>query len=232
MKLADKYKIRVNDISEFFEILAFIDNVETYKGKPLLDTNNKTNSLLLTREAQQCMRAEVFLLLYNVIESTINECLQLVRDAIEDDKLTYFELDKNIRKLWVDSRFSSAFEKIDKVRKLSFDIAENICTKQLLIDKMPNTSGNLDMRKIVNLSNKIGINLNPIPNHDNSARILLSIKEKRNDLAHGNKSFSSVGKLVTYSELTEYKDVVLTFLHHVIAAFQNFIDNKMYRCRI
>lgn len=85
------------------------------------------------------------------------------------------------------------------------------------------------MRKIIFLSKKIGIPLGRIPDVDRTGEILLSIKNKRNDLAHGNKSFSDVGSFLTYNELEDYKERTLGFLEFLIRKFQIFVSEKKFK---
>lgn len=39
MLINDEYKKRTKDIGVFYEILVFIDGIETYRGKAICDTN-------------------------------------------------------------------------------------------------------------------------------------------------------------------------------------------------
>lgn len=227
MSIIDEYKTRANDIDTFYSVLNFIDSVETYKGKTICDTNTG-NTLLLDREAQKCLRAEAIIVLYNAIESTISNCVQLIYDAIHDDELKYFELSQPMRKMWLDFQLTPNMG-IEGMRNVSYRIVENLSLSKVSFSQFPNRiSGNLDMRQIINICKSLGITLGQIPNSKNTAKILLGIKNKRNDLAHGNKSFSKIGSLLTINELLEYKKGTLFFLEYVIKVFQNYVDDKKY----
>lgn len=229
MGLLGEYAIRVKDIEAYFGILSFVDSVETYKGKYVLDESNGANKILIDREAQKSMRALAFVILYNAIESTMSNCIQFVFDSINDDGLRYFDLSAEIRRLWLTGKCNDKIENRSKIKNIAYEIIDGINDSPINIDKMPNTSGNLDMRKIIELSKTIGVNLGDIPNVRQVGRVLLSIKEKRNKLAHGNVSFSGIGSLVTISELVVAKDTVLTFLKYVIEKYQDYVKNKNYK---
>ena len=74
MVLNDEYNLRVADVKAFYEVLNFLDGVETYKNKPIEDTNT-SKSFMLTRNMQKCLRAEAIIVLYNLIESTFSNCV-------------------------------------------------------------------------------------------------------------------------------------------------------------
>ncbi len=229
MELINNYEKRKNDIESFYEILCFIDKVETHKNRPLIDANDKNNNIIISRDMQKCMRAETFIILYNAIESTINNCIRLIYDAIQDENLKYVDLSKSLRKIWIKTHYDGNVLKDDKLCEIAFKIAEDSINSQICINNLPNTSGNLDLRKIIFISKLFEINLGKIPNYSRTSEILLSIKNKRNDLAHGNKSFSEIGALVTINDIKEAKDTVIIFLNHVINIYQKYVNKKLYK---
>lgn len=228
MVLNDEYNQRVADVKAFYEVLEFLDGVETYKNKPIKDTNT-SKSLMLTRNMQKCLRAEAIIVLYNLIESTFSNCVFYVFDNIKDEKLHYENLISELRNVWFREKIHSKLS-LDNARKISKNIADTLSSELMEFKELPSDiSGNLDLRKIIFLSKKIGISLGRIPNVDRTREILLSIKNKRNDLAHGNKSFSDVGSFLTYNELEDYKERTLEFLEFLIHKFQIFVSEKKFK---
>lgn len=188
MVLNDEYNQRVADVKAFYEVLQFLDSVETYKNKPIEDTNT-SRSLMLTRNMQKCLRAEAIIVLYNLIESTFSNCVLFVYDNIKDEKLHYGNLISELRNSWFREKINSKLS-LDKARKISQSIADTLTSELIEFKDLPSDiSGNLDLRKIISLSQKIGIKLERIPDVKRTGVVFLSIKSKRNDLAHGNKSF-------------------------------------------
>lgn len=227
MLINDEYKKRTKDIGVFYEILVFIDGIETYRGKAICDTNTG-HEFFLDREMQQCLRAEAIIVLYNAIESTISNCVQLLYDAIHDSELKYSDLSHSLRKIWLEFQLPSNMD-IKKIRETSYEIVERLSISKVSFSQLPSRmSGNLDMRQIIAICKSLGISLEHIPDFKRTAEIFLSIKNKRNDLAHGNKSFSAVGTLLTINELIEYKDKTLNLLDYVVRKFQKYVDNREY----
>lgn len=228
MVLNDEYNQRVADVKAFYEVLKFLDAVETYKNKPIEDTNT-SKSLMLTRNMQKCLRAEAIIVLYNLIESTFSYCVFYVFDNIKDEKLHYENLISELRNVWFREKIHSKLS-LENARRISQNIADTLSSELMEFKELPSDiSGNLDLRKIISLSKKIGISLGRIPDVDRTGEILLSIKNKRNDLAHGNKSFSDVGSFLTYNDLEDYKERTLDFLEFLIRKFQIFVSEKKFK---
>jgi hypothetical protein len=61
-----------------------------------------------------------------------------------------------------------------------------------------------------------------------NGRNLVTIKNKRNHLAHGNFTFSEIGKDFTVGELESFKDETLAFLSDIINNIEKFIIQKQY----
>ncbi|MBQ6965513.1 MAG: hypothetical protein IJP82_07485 [Bacteroidaceae bacterium] len=96
-------------------------------------------------------------------------------------------------------------------------------------NKMPSgISGNLDARKIIDISKKFGINLGHIPNTEETKNTLLFLKTYRNSLAHGNTTFSNTGALVTFSDLQKYKKRTTDFLEYLINLYDDYVNQRLY----
>ena len=87
-----------------------------------------------------------------------------------------------------------------------------------------NISGNIDAQEIRKILKQVG------GNEIRDGRCLKAIKDKRNHLAHGDFSFSEIGKDYTVSDLITYKDDTKDYLSKVLGEIQNFIDNQKYLC--
>jgi hypothetical protein len=83
-------------------------------------------------------------------------------------------------------------------------------------------SGNLDARKIRELSESYGFS---VPEKCDE---LLIIKNFRNHLAHGEKTFSEIGKEKSITELIRINVRVTLYLRAVLKSISDFINNKHY----
>lgn len=55
------------------------------------------------------------------------------------------------------------------------------------------------------------------------------VKQKRNELAHGESRFTEVGGNITESELKKYKEAVYQHLDLVIKSTEKYLKNKEYK---
>ena len=228
MVLIDEFNDRLVDINAYFDILAFEDAVESYKNKPVVNSD-QGRQILISNTMQKCMRANAIIMLYNLVESTFCNCVQLIYDAISDEHLTYLQVTHNLRKVWMDLSFDPQWH-IDAVRDHAKTLSDSLHTAVLSFSEMPvGTSGNLDFPKMVEISGKFDINFGHVPNVDNVKTTLQYLKKNRNDLAHGNTTFSFVGANVSLTELNNHKNNTIAFLLHCIGVYDQYVQNKSYR---
>lgn len=228
MALTNEFNDRVVDINAYFDLLSFEDAVETYKNKPITNSD-QGQQLLVNNTMQKCMRANAIIMLYNLVESTFSNCVQLIYDAISDEHLTYNDVSHKLRKVWIDLAFDPQWH-IDAVRRHTKDYADNLSTAVLSYSEMPaGTSGNLDFPKMVEISEKFDINFGHVLNVDDVKTTLQYLKKNRNDLAHGNTTFSFVGSNVSLTELSDHKNHTISFLQHCIGVYSQYVHQKKYK---
>lgn len=228
MALIDEFNDRVVDINAYFDILAFEDAVESYKNKPVVNSD-QGQLLLVSNTMQKCMRANAIIMLYNLVESTFCNCVQLIYDAISDEHLTYLQVSHSLRKVWVDLAFDPQWH-IDAVRHHAKTLSDSLHTAVLAFSDMPaGTSGNLDFPKMVEISGKFDINFGHVPDVEKVKTTLQYLKKNRNDLAHGNTTFSYVGANVSLSDLNDHRNYTIAFLQHCIGVYDQYVQQKKYK---
>jgi hypothetical protein len=224
----NEFNDRVADINAYYTILAFEDAVETYKLKPLVNTD-QNQRLFIDNTMQKCMRANAIIMLYNLVESTFNNCIQGIYDAIRDDHLKYADVNDFLRKVWIGIKYKPD-NSLEHIREKSKQILDSEIFKELEYDDLPSgISGNLDFPNMVEISKKFNINFGNVPDVENVKATLYYLKKNRNDLAHGNVTFSSVGASVSYQELDDYRKYTISFLNHCISVYDNYVHNKEYK---
>ncbi|MCI5151226.1 MAG: hypothetical protein D3916_17890 [Candidatus Electrothrix sp. MAN1_4] len=121
-------------------------------------------------------------------------------------------------------KFKEGTFKQNTLRNQVLDITESVLKKESIALSQENLdfSGNLDAQKIRELSEKFGFS------KPQDGRNLVTIKNKRNRLAHGEATFSEIGRDYTVGELTSFKDETFIFLDEVISKIENFISHKKY----
>ena len=103
-------------------------------------------------------------------------------------------------------------------------IAKSILDNQILSFERDciNISGNIDAQKIREIIKQFG------GNEISNGRDLKIIKDKRNNLAHGEFTFSDIGKDYTVGDLIAYKNEAKNYLSNVLDEIQDYIDNQKY----
>lgn len=219
------YAKRKSEIDIFLEYLVILDkdNVELkYVEREVVKLTNVSPEFLTT------LTANSFLLLYNVIESTIRNSIIAIYDSVRDEALTFDELSDNLKKLWTKfetDKFKEGSFKMESIREFVLDFANKIVSNDVVIfsEDWMDFSGNLDAQKIRSLAGKIGFLTSP----DGSN--LVKIKEKRNRLAHGEHTFYDVGKDFSVGDIIELKNEVFDYLDDVVRNITAYINSKDYK---
>ena len=91
-----------------------------------------------------------------------------------------------------------------------------------------NISGSLDLRKVIEVFSKHGCRLDET-NRSKYSDSFLIVKNKRNNLAHGNISFSECGSNYLISDLRRFKEDILNGMQEVVNRAKEYISNKEYK---
>ena len=223
----NKFNKSNEDINDFFSLLEFIDSIETYK-KITLRNPLVPSSLLVTSTQQKCMRSHAILILYNIVEATVVECFLAINDAINDEHLKYYELEDSLRDLWLKpimTNGDSIKTRIAKTKRIIGQISSDIHFDGVI----GRFNGNVDLRTILNECKDYNLQLGAIPNKNEVASTLRVVKDARNNLAHGNVSYSFLGSNIVFSDIKKYKDDILDFLPFFINRVEKYISNKEYK---
>jgi MAE_28990/MAE_18760-like HEPN len=217
---------RKNEIDKYFQ---FLNNLDIPSCQiQYTKFNNEYVVEDIDPDLLKVLKANGFLLLYNLIESTISNSIQAIFNDIIDREMTFRQLSDNIKKLWLNNKQKSLKGILDvnfnKIQEIMHDVANSILTNQIaeLEIACVNISGNLDAQEIRQIAQKFGF--------DESAdgRDLLTIKTKRNHLAHGVYSFSEIGKDYSVQDFTIFKDKAFLYLEDVMRNIENYISEKRY----
>lgn len=218
------FEKRKSEIDNYFKFLSIFDDDDT---KIKYKKNDKIVTEKIQPQFQVILIANAFLILYNLIESTIRNSIIEIYTEIENDEITFGDLSDNLQKIWIKQTTDNLKEnnfKPDTLRDYVLNLAKDILrneTIKLSKDKM-DFSGNLDADKIRKLADKMGFD------RVVDGRNLVKIKNKRNRLAHGEQTFYDVGKDFSVKEMTEFKNETFIYLSETINNIERFILEKEY----
>ncbi|NUF34844.1 hypothetical protein HUN19_12695 [Acinetobacter oleivorans] len=186
------------------------------------------NLFEIDREFLKICRANGYILLYNLIESTIYEATSGLYKHLEANIVDVDKLIDNL-KILVFKGIQNSTQENFKVFKNDLNIQFRdsifkICFEKAKIKKM--FSGNLDAKKIREFSEEHGISLNLLAECNNGGK-LIEIKNTRNDLAHGSASFSSKGA-ISANALNNMCQETGYYLRSVITSINSFLEQQSY----
>ena len=88
MSIERNFIKRVNDIQESFLLISFIANIESHRNQPILNADNGMK-FYVTQEMQCGLKAQFLIVLYNIVESTVCDCLTQLQQALSAIWLFY-----------------------------------------------------------------------------------------------------------------------------------------------
>lgn len=236
--LREEFENRCVEIESYFSFLKIIEDDKWIE--------------LINHELSKVMKANGFLLLYNLIESCVYYSIKEIFLELESNGVKYKDTIPEIKLFWLKTKFKNQDEQThvnisQKFQKYIDEIIEESILK-LEIERI-DYGGSLTPQKIREITKNLGMS-NPENSYKNypHGKALTDIKDKRNDLAHGKFSFGHVGKDLTYNGETKqvgdnepkilkfglihYKKFTLEYLSEFINSVQNYIANQDYKIAV
>ena len=224
------YEGRKDEIEFYYQILNDVINHET--------TSNGGNNIGWIKTSDnnrfiRIMKSNFLLMLYNLIESCVKKGFEEVYEVLEAENVSYVQASYALRDIWSSYEISKAEHNnaIDetygnRVKAILEQVISNapLTLSKKVIEKM--ASGNLDARKIRELLDKHDINF--VETNAGDKRRILTVKTKRNLLAHGDESFDEAARDLTLEDLNNIKNEVLVFIEDAINGIESYYNNRFY----
>lgn len=220
--LAD-FEKRVAEIELFFKHL---ENLEVDGALLYFPNRTRRKTQPHNNELIKVFKANIFLLLYNLAESSIKQSLTEVYDTISSENLSYQDVIDEIKKIWIAQNH-------DNFRNKGTDnifIAINQLATEIIDIRFDSTkviSGNIDGKKIREFSAKYGFSDRTHRNANNGNKLYL-VKTQRNNLAHGNISFAECGRNYGVGQLRDMKKEVILYLRNILRNIKKYLDDRKY----
>lgn len=177
------------------------------------------------------MKANIILMLYNAVESTLTKSLERIHEKIKEKRLKYDNLCGEIKKILA-VYYGYSMEKsanvscaMDFVLQLADFINGNVCfniSYKELSQKYPMYSGNLDSKEIKTVLKRYGIV------YDEKCAELKTIKDDRNKLAHGEDSFEEIGRNLSIPQLEEMASRAFEYLEKMVNEIEGYLNEERY----
>ncbi len=161
------------------------------------------------------LKAALFLLYYNLMESIIYSIFEMLFDEVVINCSNFGQLDHQLQ---------IQYKKYDK----DGTMAENDLLKLDLSKysgKITLFSGNIDARAIRALLKDWGLEDDF---HAVDEEKLHDIRNFRNVLAHGERAFKEVGKGYTLNDMKKYGEATYNYLLQLVKIVNSYFSGKMY----
>ncbi|RAS94588.1 hypothetical protein A6E21_13570 [Bacillus cereus] len=223
---------RLNEVNYFFYCLdslyVFFDQKQSkvLKGKLDTETLNHSDFMII-------LKSNAYLMLYNLIESTIRSFMQKIYDEITIQRLSYKDIRQELQKIWINISYDSLghtttnFDQHKNKAQTMIDFVIND-EKVILTENNINLSGNIDYRVIRELFINHGLEV-PTNHGTNVGAGLKEIKVKRNTIAHGNVSFIDSARDTALTDLAVYKDEIIDYLTLLNQCVTDYIEQQNYK---
>jgi hypothetical protein len=184
------------------------------------------------KEIKTILKANSFLLLYNIVESSIKGAIRAIYDSIRADGLTYQQVTDEIKRLWVRYKYSDIGKNnaghgnyVERARKIVNEIVSSTILD--MTGYKLRLSGNIDAENIRGLAKQYGFSFN-VRAEAHGGTKLQTVRERRNHLAHGDMSFDECGRDFAFSELSQIKEEALFYLEDILHNIEEYINDRQY----
>lgn len=228
--LLQAFETRLEELASYYKFVEMIERDSAALSLP----NKKTwRTRPVDEKILRILKANFFLLLYNLVEASIREAFTSVYKAIETDGCSVRQLSLPLRKIWIDFEYSllkpstahpDSYRELG--RKLVQDVADDV--RATLDVAALNFGGNLDARAIRKACDDHGVSHKTMKQAKGGEKLVV-VKQKRNALAHGDLSFVECGRDYTVAQLGEIKHDATLYLRAILRNIDKFTARKTYR---
>jgi len=167
------------------------------------------------------LRAAAYLITYNLVEATARNAVRAVFDRLKDESISFDRLTVQLKLLLLThTRRKSPQALAEAFANIATDIVVKVFEPGALF------SGNVDARTLRDTARKIGYKQNSTTGR--AAPALLTVKNNRNDLAHGHKTFSDIGRDTTVPDLRMHAAQAIRYMCEVVRNIEKFVKDREY----
>lgn len=212
------FETRKEEVNIYFE---YVKDIWVNQAQLLLqDQSTKAFSM----DFKHIILSNGFLLLYNLVESTFSNAIEAIYKTIIADGCRYDAIQTNIQKEIIDNirKNINTNSFTETVNDIALDILNHYPTPRQLF------SGNVDQLEIKRFAQKYGFSTHTDAIKTANGDKLKTIKNQRNDLAHGFVSFKTCSKDRTFPEMEQIKNQSMLYVEQILANMDTFLKNKKY----
>lgn len=219
ISVRDDFNARIQEIENY---LRFVNDL--IEGRLVIAPDPTKGGVIPTTDEGELLlktfKANFFLLLYNLVEATTKNSIQAIFDEFKSKGVTYDQCTSAVKRIAIKNLKRERLVLDDICPRLGI-IAEHIMTETFNKDLL--LSGNVDAIALKNLAKEYGFSA-----PTNRCDKFRDVKNNRNLLAHGNKTFNEVGRDYVVGDLIVIKEQVLKFLSKFIDNIEIYLSSQSY----
>ena len=174
-------------------------------------------------------KSNFLLMLYNMVEACVISGMMEIYENLKMNAHSYSDLINELRVIWSNHEirkvFSSQTGRKSYENRIQEIINQVISNQPIILHReVLGIGGNFDAKKIKDLCDKHRIRY--IASDKDGC--LRTVKDMRNNLAHGDESFGNCARDMTLSDLEHIKNEVCIFLNGILVGMKNYYDGKQY----
>jgi hypothetical protein len=220
LDLIEEFDERANDISEMVELSNKLD--EEINSLDAVVDSDKISSINIQ---VNIIKSTIHMMLYNQIENTARGCIEAIYDHLHDSGIAYSSLREKFQISILHRIVSDNETGKSLYQKIGGDVSKKIIKASLNIRKEFN--GNICKPVIHKITQAYGITVADSPECRNGTDLDI-IKEIRNELAHGSKSFSKKGQIDPLEEVSKRAHRIDIYLRLLITSTEDYITSCGY----
>jgi hypothetical protein len=167
------------------------------------------------------LRAAGYLLTYNLIEATARNAVTSVFDHLRTNLVSFDDLTEQLKCiLLAHAKRRKPDELAADLRSIATDIVAKAFDSNCLF------SGNVDARELRKTAERVGYTTNHATRVASAS--LRIVKDHRNDLAHGNKTFAEVGRDATVEDLRKHAADAIRYMREMIQNIESYLSQQQY----
>lgn len=225
-----EFNDRVGEVNKYF---TFLEDVLEKEALLLLPNGNLKKRIDV--ELTAILKSNLILLLYNLIEATVTNCLMAIHNSICNGNCKFSELSEELKSIFIDYYFKNINSNKLNEENLALHLKAmiNIWAYNDIVSlsydeytkfKTGNTfSGNLDSKEIRKIAKKYGVEF------DLECSEIRKIRDCRNKLAHGEITFIECCNLFTPQYIRNLKEKTINHMDNFVLAIEDFVNNKKYK---
>lgn len=211
------FRKRVGEVNRYFRFVS-----HAAMGNVNLDFDQNGAAIIPALghdELVKTLKATCYLVLYNLIEATMRGLVQRIFDEFRANGTRFDDCRSEIRRIIL---FNLRQRNPDKIMARLLDVARDMVTETF--DAREEFLGTLDARAIRKTAARYGFD----PPTEKTGWALYEVKNNRNDLAHGNKSFSDVGRDTTPDKLEQARKQTVVILFLTLRSVARYLQEQRY----